>query len=66
MIGPAVERFRASPATRRPTASSDPTWTSTARRTHSSAATSRYHYERGRPGPEWPGQVVATLYPGLD
>jgi AcrR family transcriptional regulator len=24
-----------------------------------------YHYERGRPGPEWPGQVVDTLYPGL-
>ncbi len=23
-------------------------------------------YERGRPGPEWPGQVVDELYPGLD
>ncbi|MDA0159400.1 TetR/AcrR family transcriptional regulator [Solirubrobacter ginsenosidimutans] len=23
------------------------------------------HYERGRPGPEWPQQVVDALYPGL-
>ncbi len=22
-------------------------------------------YERGRPGPEWPAQVVDELYPGL-
>ena len=24
-----------------------------------------HFYERGRPGPEWPEAVVATLYPGL-
>jgi AcrR family transcriptional regulator len=24
-----------------------------------------YHYERGRPGPEWPEELVDALYPGL-
>jgi AcrR family transcriptional regulator len=24
-----------------------------------------YYYERGRPGPEWPDDVLDTLYPGL-
>jgi AcrR family transcriptional regulator len=24
-----------------------------------------HHFERGRPGPEWPEAVVAALYPGL-
>ena len=65
MIGPAVERFRR--VLRRGVTSgelradldvdlaADPLLGSYFTR----------YYERGRPGPEWPEQVVAALYPGL-
>ena len=66
MIGPAVERFRrvlrrgveARRAARR-------TWTSIAPPTPFLGSFFTHFYERGRPGPEWPEQVVAALYPGL-
>ncbi len=65
MIGPAVERFRR--VLRKGVARGELKADLDVDRAADALMGSyfTYYYERGRPGPEWPEDVVNALYPGL-
>ena len=65
MIGPAVERFRRILRKGKASGELKPDLDVDIAADALLGSYFTRHYERGRPGPEWPQQVVDALYPGL-